>query len=313
MRTLGFKVLSAFVVLAFLAPIFLIPIAAAQVQEKCQWERVEYLVNAEIKVTDGQLTLVYKATNYVFSLPDYAYALAEEQADRQKKLLQTQESSILVPTEEGPVAVPVEEFWVGVINGRIVLLAEENPQWVVPIMVAITICPTVSPPPPPPCETLVTQGEYCGYLGGSPEKVTRVIAFDHEVAPAGTSFMYFNAEPPWWTLEGHDRIRGWAWTETNWQPFSKVAVVNSHLWFWNRIIGQWMKVDSERRSQAGTFPTIKANAFTEYMLCRLCACDPRTCPRNPQWWGITSQHQVFLMGSRIHSESDSAVRLLDPP
>ena len=56
-------------------------------------------------------------------LGDYAYA------DGQKVPLKTQGNNILVPTEEGLVAVPIEEFDVVMVDGQVMLLAEENP-WV---------------------------------------------------------------------------------------------------------------------------------------------------------------------------------------
>ena len=45
--------------------------------------------------------------------------------------LKTQGNSILVPTEEGLVSVPIEEFDVVMVDEQIMLLAEENPAWVV--------------------------------------------------------------------------------------------------------------------------------------------------------------------------------------
>ncbi|MCL0049718.1 hypothetical protein M1N04_01305 [Peptococcaceae bacterium] len=65
------------------------------------------------------------------NLGDYAYA------DGQKVPLKTQGNNILVPTEEGLLAVPIEEFDVVVVDGEIMLIAEENPFWKVPIAVAL--------------------------------------------------------------------------------------------------------------------------------------------------------------------------------
>ena len=64
-------------------------------------------------------------------LGDYAYA------DGQKVPLQTQGNSILVPTKEGLVPVPIEEFDVVMVDGQVMLLAEENPAWVVPVGLGI--------------------------------------------------------------------------------------------------------------------------------------------------------------------------------
>jgi hypothetical protein len=137
---LRFKVLAVFLVLALVMPMVMMPVGAAQAQEKCPWEGVVYL-DAEIKVIDGQPVLVYETEagyeKIPFSLPDYAYALTEEQAGGQKMPLQTQGNSILVPTEEGPVAVPIEDFCVVMIDGEVALLAEENPAWVVPVGMGI--------------------------------------------------------------------------------------------------------------------------------------------------------------------------------
>ena len=57
-------------------------------------------------------------------MPDlngYAYA------NEQKVPLKTQGNSILVQTEEGLVAVSIEEFDVVMVDGQVMLLAEENP------------------------------------------------------------------------------------------------------------------------------------------------------------------------------------------
>ena len=59
-----------------------------------------------------------------FSMSDlggYAYA------DGQKVPFKTQGNNILVPTEEGLVAVPIEEFDVVMVDGQVMLVAEENP------------------------------------------------------------------------------------------------------------------------------------------------------------------------------------------
>ena len=44
--------------------------------------------------------------------------------------LKTQGNSILVPTEEGLVAVPIEEFDVVMVGGQVMLVAEENPRFI---------------------------------------------------------------------------------------------------------------------------------------------------------------------------------------
>ena len=77
---------------------------------------------------DGQPVFVYETEEGYEKIPfsmsdlgDYAYA------DGQKVPLKTQGNSILVPTEEGLVSVPIEEFDVVMVDGQIVLIAEENP------------------------------------------------------------------------------------------------------------------------------------------------------------------------------------------
>ena len=122
LETLAILAGIALVVLLVFTPI---KIKAAQAQEKCQWEGIVYL-DAEIKIIDGHPVLVYETEagyeKIPFSLSELDYACA----DGQKMLLQTQGSSILVPTEEGPVAVPIEDFCVVMIDGQIMLLAEDD-------------------------------------------------------------------------------------------------------------------------------------------------------------------------------------------
>ena len=122
-----FKLLAVVVVIVLMAPMVLVPAEAAHAQEKCFYERVKYL-DIEIKVIDGQPMFVYETEKgyekIPFSMSDlggYAYA------DGQKVSLRTQGNNILVPTEEGLVPVPIEEFDVVVVDGQVMLLAEENP------------------------------------------------------------------------------------------------------------------------------------------------------------------------------------------
>ncbi|MCL0100912.1 hypothetical protein M1N80_03790, partial [Peptococcaceae bacterium] len=125
------------VAIALIAPMVIMPVGSAYAQEKCFYERVKYL-DIEIKVINGQPMFVYETEKGYKKIPfsmsdlgDYAYAYG------QKVPLKTQGNSILVPTEEGPVAVPIEEFDVVVVDGEIMLIAEENPFWKAPIAVAL--------------------------------------------------------------------------------------------------------------------------------------------------------------------------------
>jgi len=47
--------------------------------------------------------------------------------------LMIENSAVVVPTKDGTITVPFKEFEVVVINGQIVLVAEENPLILIPI------------------------------------------------------------------------------------------------------------------------------------------------------------------------------------
>ena len=133
---LKIKVLAVVVALALVMPMVMMPVGAAQAQENCPWAGIEYL-DMEIKVIDGQPVLIYETETGYEEIPFSLSELGDAYADGQKMPLQTQGNSILVPTEEGPVAVPIEDFCVVMIDGEMMLLAEENPFWKIPIAIAI--------------------------------------------------------------------------------------------------------------------------------------------------------------------------------
>jgi len=53
--------------------------------------------------------------------------------DNQIVPLVLRNGSVVVPTEDGPFVIPISEFHVLMVNGRVVLLAEENPWILIPI------------------------------------------------------------------------------------------------------------------------------------------------------------------------------------
>ena len=53
--------------------------------------------------------------------------------DNQIVPLVLRNGSVVVPTEDGPIVIPISEFHVLMVNGRVVLLAEENPWILIPI------------------------------------------------------------------------------------------------------------------------------------------------------------------------------------
>jgi hypothetical protein len=128
--------LTVFAALALLVPVFMVPAAAAQAQEKYQREEVVYL-DAEVRMIEGQPVLVVETEegyeNIPFELSGHLYG-----ADGQRVALEMQGNSIILPTEDGPVAVPIEEFCVVMVDGQVTLLAEVNPWWVVAIPIAHT-------------------------------------------------------------------------------------------------------------------------------------------------------------------------------
>jgi hypothetical protein len=130
LKTLSFKVLSVFAALALLVPVFMVPAAAVQAQEKYQREEVVYL-DAEVRVINGQPVIMVETEagyeSIPFELPSYLHG-----ADGQKAALEMQGNSVVLPTEDGPVAVPIEDFCVVVVDGQVALMAEVNLKWLIP-------------------------------------------------------------------------------------------------------------------------------------------------------------------------------------
>ena len=131
-----FRIVSILLTVVMLMSAFVTPVAAGQGngrgQERKSESQIQYL-DAEVQVIDGQPVLRYETEDgYVdipFEIP--AYALS---ADGQKVAVERQGDAILLPTEDGFEAVPLKDFSVVMINGQIMLLAEVNAPWLIPVV-----------------------------------------------------------------------------------------------------------------------------------------------------------------------------------
>ena len=130
MKKVGAKVVAMLVALAMVFSV--VPGMAATVEAGNEgWEEEIIWLDAEIEVIDGQPMLVVEGDEeygeeYLF-IPLELPELILVTIDGQVKELEVKNNAVLVPTGDGIVAVPIEDFCVVMVDGEVMLLAEENP------------------------------------------------------------------------------------------------------------------------------------------------------------------------------------------
>jgi len=131
------RIVSMLLTVVLLMSAFVTPVAAGQGngrgQERKSEQQIQYL-DAEVQVINGQPELVVEAgngnvTRVPVQLPETILV------DGQILPLVARNGAVVVPTEDGPVAVPISDFDVAVVNGQVVLLAEENPFKVIAVVI----------------------------------------------------------------------------------------------------------------------------------------------------------------------------------
>jgi len=135
------RLVSILLTVFLLMSAFVTPVAAGRGngrgQERKSEQQIQYL-DAEVRVIDGQPILRYETeegyADIPFDLPAYVIS-----ADGQRVAVQRHGDAILLPTEDGFEAFPLKDFSVVMMNGQIMLLAEVNAIWLLPIAKAAVI------------------------------------------------------------------------------------------------------------------------------------------------------------------------------
>ncbi len=130
MNKIRAKVVMMSVVLAM--AIAMVPGMAATAEARNDgWEEEITWLDVEIEVIDGQPMMVIEGEEGYF-IPLELPEVISGTVDGQAKELEVKNNYVLVPTEAGIVAVPIEDFCVVMIDGQVLLLAEDNPFFKIP-------------------------------------------------------------------------------------------------------------------------------------------------------------------------------------